>query len=105
MHRSTPIMYACQLGSLRHVSILVEKGADVMKQKFNGSISIDYALSRSKPDFSIILYLIQHCGISVNHQSASTGNTALMLACEHRDFEVVCKIIKLGANVNLVLAF
>jgi len=50
---------------------------------------------------AVVDYLLDEIGISPNVQSAHTGNTALMIATENGNLEIVKKLMEKGARTDI----
>lgn len=50
---------------------------------------------------TVVDYLLDEIGISPNVQSADTGNTALMIATENGNLEIVKKLMEKGARTDV----
>eukprot|EP01038_Epipyxis_sp_PR26KG_P005334 gene5334-7401_t len=95
---ASPLHIACQCGNIAQVKFLVESGANVNALRKDGYLPIHEAAIKGY--VHILEYLIS-AGASLKFPILSTGNTALHLACEIDNQEVVRFLVQNGAPVNL----
>jgi len=93
-----PLIMAIQCGELEIVKSLIEAGSDT-ELDFSGTTPLIRASGSGKPAKGypdIVKYLISR-GVSVNKISQD-GNTALKIAKERENQEIVQMLIKAGAT-------
>jgi len=98
--KRTPLMIAVYRRNLAVVEFLVSKGADVNARDSDGQTALIYSSRQRKnatPDNSIALFLLNN-GAEVNVRSKKKGFTALMIASETGNVELVEKLLEKGAD-------
>jgi ankyrin repeat protein len=98
--KRTPLMIAVYRRNLDLVEFLVSKGADVNARDGDGQTALIYSCRQRKnatPDNSIALFLLNN-GADVNLRSTKKGFTALMIAAEAGNVELVQKLLEKGAD-------
>eukprot|EP01064_Diplonema_japonicum_P021677 TRINITY_DN3123_c0_g1_i7.p1 TRINITY_DN3123_c0_g1~~TRINITY_DN3123_c0_g1_i7.p1 ORF type:complete len:891 (+),score=107.38 TRINITY_DN3123_c0_g1_i7:67-2673(+) len=90
--RTTPLLRACETGSLSLVKYLVEEGADVnLSEKRTGTTAV--VVASRHPTLSIVRYLIEECGADHLHRTYA-GYDAAGSAAARGHVEVVEYLLK-----------
>lgn len=96
MGKTTPLMYACQLGHYKIAKLLVENNSKVeARDRFQRNAVIHAAMCGHTTILSYLLRL----GSNPNSQDSS-GNTCLHYAAAYGWFYAVKCLVEAGANVN-----
>jgi ankyrin repeat protein len=93
----TALGHACQFGQLDKIKALGKYGADVQHADCHGITPLMQATQRGQAD--IVEYLLGRPGINIDAKAAD-GNTALYLACDNANFEVLQLLVAAGARVE-----
>ena len=94
-----PLLNSCRSGSIETVRLLLEAGAiDVEKAKDLGK-ALRSAVANQRS--SIVRLLLKSACIDLSSLDED-GNSALSLACEHQNSQIVNQLLVAGANVNHV---
>ena len=96
----TRLYRAISSNNIKEMLKLIEKGADINKEVFNGEtpliVSIKYNIS---PSFFEILI---KRGVDINKGNTINGETPLYIACKKNNLEVVKALLKGGSNINQI---
>ena len=87
---------ACDAGCTRATQLLVSKGADVNRCDVEGDSPLHAAI---KVKSSQLVTLLLKTGADPNIANKAQ-RTALFVACFWEQFEIACKLLEAGANVN-----
>lgn len=94
----TPLTAACENSHFSIVEKLLQEGADINKPTGQFESPLAVACKKKHVDIGGIDILLKH-GAEVNPPVAD--NTPLTFACEYGNLDVVAKLLKIGASVNL----
>ena len=101
----TPLFYACNMGYLDTIKLLVENGANV--NMATNDLETPLMQSAAKGNYPVVEYLIDK-GASINEQDKD-GHTALIITCitgrksPNQEYHIKCAkiLIEKGANVSI----
>lgn len=98
MGKSTPLMYACQLGHQKIVQLLIENYAKIeARDRFQRTATIHAAMCGHSRTLSYLLRL----GANPNAVDSS-GNSVLHYACAYGWYYCVRVLLDAGAHVNVL---
>jgi ankyrin repeat protein len=97
--KRTALMLAVDNNNLKMVQDLLENGADVNIQDKNGSKPMEVAVIKNY--LKMVQVLLDNSGVNIN-EVYILGNTALMLAVDNNNLEIVNALLDKGADVNMV---
>lgn len=92
----TPLIDAVQKHDARRVRTLLERGANVNQQEYDGATALHWAAYVDDPG---IMAVLLEAGAKVNLAN-EFGITPLMQACDSRDPKIVDLLLKAGADPN-----
>jgi len=95
----TPFLLACHLGNFAIVSYLFSKGVDVSTRVKGGFTALMVACGSEHRNIDVINFLLNPIGVNVN-ETDDDGVTALMIASENGDINIVKNLISAGADVS-----
>ena len=98
MFGETPIFGACASGSEEKVKVLVTGGADTKIQNSSGQTLLHTAMSQGHSHLAC--FIIQHYDILIDAKD-NTDNSALTLAINKRQHDVIAAIVRGGGDVNI----
>ena len=98
---TTALHFAAEVGRLEVVGELCRAGADVEAEKVTGGTALHTAADANMTE--AVRVLVEQCGAKVN-KLLMGDTTALYLAAQRGHTEVVRELLRLGADVNYVMA-
>ena len=93
----TALMGAAHGGHTAVVTMLLERGADVICGDDRGVSALDYAIRENRQE--VVLAILDHAGHLVN-EKCLRGKTALLVACEFRHEAIARALLDRGAKVD-----
>lgn len=99
INRSTPLHLAIEEQNIEMIHYLSENGADIEAVDLDGFCPI--LTGTMKKNLQIIRYLVR-LGANINVQNPLTGQTALHLAYEANDEDLIINLLFLGGNPSIV---
>ena len=99
----TPLHWCASTGNENLCRLLLEHNADVNIQDKDGSTPLHLSARRNRDCSKIIDLLVKYGVQNINIHDAE-GLTPLQLAVRHGNWQVVEKLVDLGADVSVVIA-
>jgi len=100
-HGATALMYACHIGRVNMLELLIAKGASVTARASGGTTCLHEAAERS--GIAVLNTIMAHNpGMSVD-VLADDNKTPLHVACEHYYLEMVKQLVAYGADTSAVV--
>eukprot|EP00900_Chrysochromulina_parva_P011850 jgi/Chrpa1/20666/Chrysochromulina_OHIO_Genome00006199-RA len=93
----TALMAAAHGGHTAVVTMLLERGADVICGDDRGVSALDYAIRENRQE--VVLAILDHAGHLVN-EKGPCGKTALLVACEYGREAIARALLDRGAKVD-----
>jgi hypothetical protein len=93
----TALMGAAHGGHTAVVTMLLERGADVICGDDRGVSALDYAIRENRQE--VVLAILDHAGHLVN-EKGPCGKTALLVACEYGREAIARALLDRGAKVD-----
>ena len=98
---TTALHFAAEVGRLEVMTELCRAGADVEAEKVTGGTALHTAADSNMTE--AVTVLVEQCGAEIN-KLLNGDTTALYLAAQRGHTEVVVELLRLGAEVNYVMA-
>lgn len=95
----TPLMCACWVGNNKIINILLNNGAKAVGN--NKDLQSAFHIIVTKNNMELLLEFMEKFPEEINHQD-KRGNTALMVAAELKNPEMMKLLIENNADLNLV---
>jgi len=95
---NTALMYACQHGYEDIVKKLLQHHADINIKDCNENTALLYSIRNEFQNISVLL--IEH-GADVNCMESENKSTALMIACQTKQHEVINTLLEKNAELNI----
>lgn len=95
----TPLMCACWVGNNKIINILINNGAEAVGN--NKEIPSAFHIIVTKNNMDLLLEFINKFPNDINHQDKN-GNTALMIAAELKNPEMMKILIENNADLKLM---
>ena len=100
-YQYSPIFAAFQSGSLPCVKLLLDCGIDVNRKNGHGMTPLMYLAARERrsKDLNLLDLLLQHRPVIDTQEQ--NGDSALLLALQHQNYDVATHLVQRGADVHL----
>ena len=95
----TPLMFACQYGSIRIATKLIQAGANVNLQDIIGTSALMFACCSESPNKDLVKLLLQS-GADIYAKGGDQQITILMLSVLRGNTSIVQYLLDEGASVN-----